>query len=129
MTFFPVSRAQIATPQSVTAEEMERRRAAETLRPMIATPPQPVSHVEEDVPSLPSMTQMAKNVTASLARTVKAAARGQSVRLSKEEADRRLAICQTCQFFRTVDQRCSKCGCFMAVKTYLRAETCPVGKW
>lgn len=129
MIFFPVNRAQTATPQSVAAAEAQQRVAKAP--PAIATPvtsynspPAPM-----EVPSLPSMTQMAKNVTASLMKTAKAAVKGQGVRLSKEEADHRLAICQVCQFFRQVDQRCSKCGCFMAVKTYLRAETCPVNRW
>jgi hypothetical protein len=97
--------------------------------PSVATTPVAAPTAPYTTPSLPSMIQMAKNVSASLARTAKQAATGQGVRVTKEEAERRLAICKTCQFFRLHDQRCSKCGCYMAVKTYLKAEKCPVGLW
>jgi hypothetical protein len=32
-------------------------------------------------------------------------------------------------FFDSLSERCSRCGCFLSVKTYLKAEKCPVGKW
>ena len=48
-------------------------------------------------------------------------------RSEKELKDERMAICQTCKFFNKV--RCTKCGCFMALKTTLKAASCPVGKW
>ena len=48
-------------------------------------------------------------------------------RSSKELLNERLSICQTCKFF--TGQRCLKCGCNMAIKTYLTASTCPIGKW
>lgn len=80
-------------------------------------------------PKLPSMTSMAGNLLKTAVNTVKTAVKGKSVSTSSLEANTRLAICQTCEYFRKSDQRCSKCGCFMAVKTYLKAEHCPVSKW
>ena len=41
----------------------------------------------------------------------------------------RLEICKTCEFFRARFNQCSKCGCFMNIKTTLKKATCPVGKW
>ena len=108
----------------IVAETSQPRRPENTLSPL----PEALSKPPEEL-SLPSMTQMAKNVLGSLGKTIKAAATGQGVKVTQETAEARLAICRSCPFFRTSDERCSKCGCYMAVKTYLRAEKCPVGKW
>ena len=88
-----------------------------------------VTPAEPEVPSLPSMLEMAKNAGGSLWRNTKAAVRGEKLKLTKEEAERRLDICRSCPFFRKDDERCSKCGCYLSSKTYLKAEHCPVGKW
>lgn len=80
-------------------------------------------------PAMPSITQMAKNITKSLALNAKSFISGYGLTLPTEEANRRLEICKGCEFFDSVKTRCSKCGCQMAVKTYLKAEKCPVGKW
>lgn len=50
-------------------------------------------------------------------------------RSSDEIAQERFAICQTCPAFRPRTQTCSKCGCFMKLKTLLAAAYCPVGRW
>lgn len=49
--------------------------------------------------------------------------------VDREEATRRLDICKACEFFDAVPERCSKCSCQMAIKTYGKAFKCPVGKW
>lgn len=46
----------------------------------------------------------------------------------KDEATRRLNICDKCEFF-TKAKRCNQCGCFMVAKTKLKDATCPMGKW
>ncbi len=145
MLFFPVPHtAPLRPPPSTTIVRGNAQNAVQ-LQPEAITPkpslpvlpkelerlvqqtsvPPTVAEAEEL--SLPSMTQMAKNVLGSLKKV--AAGIGQGIKLPKEEAEARLTICRTCPFFRHVDERCSKCGCYMAVKTYLRAEHCPVGKW
>jgi hypothetical protein len=80
-------------------------------------------------PQMPSMSQMARNLAQSVGRNLKSVAAGNELRLTAEEANKRLSICKGCEFFNQLQQRCGKCGCFMAVKTYLRAERCPIGKW
>lgn len=47
--------------------------------------------------------------------------------VSPEEAQRRLGICRTCDFF--TGKRCLKCGCFMVAKTKMATTACPIGKW
>jgi len=36
-------------------------------------------------------------------------------------------VCQSCVFFQR--GRCSKCGCFMKLKTQLASASCPENKW
>ena len=43
--------------------------------------------------------------------------------------DKRLSICQDCEYFISPTSQCKKCGCFMKVKTRLATTRCPVGKW
>lgn len=78
---------------------------------------------------MPSSIQMAKNLGNSLVRNVQSVAAGNPLKISEAEAKSRLEICKSCEFFNTESQRCTKCGCYMSVKTYLKAEKCPVGKW
>ena len=149
MIHFPVG---VTTVSRAPGIRPVRGRAADKVQaprpdmPVVAPPPMPlppaaterliqlsIPVAEEstpvEIPDLPSMTSMAKNVMGSVFKSAKSAITGHGVRVEKEEADRRLAICRGCPFFRHTDERCSKCGCYMAVKTYLRAERCPVGKW
>jgi hypothetical protein len=79
--------------------------------------------------SLPSTSQMALNLTQSIGRNIKSIASGNGLRLTTEEANNRMNICNSCPFYISEQQRCGKCGCYMAIKTYLKAERCPIGKW
>lgn len=77
----------------------------------------------------PSQLQMAKNLGTSIVRNMQSVVAGNGLRISDEEANHRLNICNSCEYFDQIQKRCKKCGCFMAVKTYLKAEKCPLGKW
>lgn len=50
-------------------------------------------------------------------------------RSQEEEVERRLNICRECPFFKPRTEQCSKCGCFMKLKTKLDRAHCPIGKW
>lgn len=41
----------------------------------------------------------------------------------------RLEICKRCTFFQTALKKCTKCGCFMKLKTTLANAACPIGHW
>jgi hypothetical protein len=47
----------------------------------------------------------------------------------EELGNTRLEICKGCPELIQLTTTCKKCGCFMAVKTKLKASTCPIGKW
>lgn len=80
-------------------------------------------------PQMPSMTKMAVNLGKSIVNNVASVASGNPLKADDESAKSRLSICRGCEFFDSNSERCGKCGCNMAIKTYLRAEKCPLGKW
>ena len=49
-------------------------------------------------------------------------------KLVSEDASHRWAICQACPEL-TSGNRCTQCGCFMKIKTKVRAAKCPLNKW
>lgn len=72
---------------------------------------------------------MAKNLGQDVVRNVKSVVSGNPLASDQQEAERRKAICNSCQFFNSTQDRCTKCGCYMAVKVYLKASSCPMNKW
>ena len=49
-------------------------------------------------------------------------------KLVSKDADYRWSICQKCPEL-TDANRCRQCGCFMKLKTKVKAAKCPIGKW
>lgn len=41
----------------------------------------------------------------------------------------RLSICKACPHLIKLTKQCTKCGCFMDLKTSLENSKCPMGKW
>lgn len=76
---------------------------------------------------MPSITDMGKNLVQTAVDSVKSVIQGEGFSITEDQAATRLSICEGCEFY--VNTRCTKCGCYMAVKTHLKAATCPVGKW
>jgi hypothetical protein len=50
-------------------------------------------------------------------------------RVSDEVKKLRMEFCTNCEFFISLTQQCTKCGCIMPAKTGLPHASCPVGKW
>ena len=85
--------------------------------------------IKKEELELPSKAEMAKNVTKSLARTVKSFVSGDGISTSDKEREKRMKECQSCAWYIKDKKRCAKCGCIVALKTYLLEEKCPIGKW
>jgi hypothetical protein len=51
--------------------------------------------------------------------------------VDKELADKRMAICDSCEHLKEVltVKTCSLCGCVMKIKIELNIAACPKGKW
>lgn len=84
---------------------------------------------DEIQPELPPLKDMAKGFLGTAADVLVGAFQGENVVVSNEVYNTRMSICNTCEFFRKDDKRCSKCGCFMEAKTRFKRTFCPVGKW
>ncbi len=50
-------------------------------------------------------------------------------KVTDEVQQERWKICQACEHLYKPTDSCRKCGCFMAVKTWMANQRCPVKKW
>jgi hypothetical protein len=80
-------------------------------------------------PALPPLRERVKNARVAAQRVITRSLRGGRVAVSADETEKRLSICQQCEFFRTSDGTCSQCGCFIRLKAKLATEACPLEKW
>lgn len=48
---------------------------------------------------------------------------------TKEIKNSRMDICKSCDRLFKPTRQCKECGCFMALKTWLKNATCPLDKW
>lgn len=48
---------------------------------------------------------------------------------TKEIRNERFDICKGCDRIFKPTRTCKECGCFMAMKTWLKHASCPLGKW
>ena len=48
---------------------------------------------------------------------------------NKDLSDERLTICYECPRLFKRTMTCKECGCFLKIKTLLKDQECPLGKW
>lgn len=84
---------------------------------------------EEKQSELPSFMGMAKGLMGSVKDIAGGALQGDGLLVTDEVYNTRMSICQSCEFFRQDDKRCSQCGCFMEVKSKFKKTYCPVHRW
>lgn len=70
-----------------------------------------------------SLGDMAKGIVKT---TIQAVKKG---KLNQEDRDKRYQTCINCPSFIRESKRCSECGCFMEMKTWIAGAMCPLGKW
>lgn len=78
--------------------------------------------------SPPTLIRQAVTLISSSAKECGSALSGESPVDDSEKA-RRLDVCHGCEYLITAEQRCSKCGCFVEVKSGFRTASCPDGRW
>ena len=76
----------------------------------------------------PPVSVMAANLAKAAVGEVKARVAGVT-KLDAGEIYRRMEICRGCEHFIHGQNRCALCGCFAALKSRMRSQHCPVGKW
>jgi hypothetical protein len=50
-------------------------------------------------------------------------------RVDSEQQESRFNICKSCEHFIPITTTCTKCGCFTNMKTWMKNQSCPIGKW
>jgi hypothetical protein len=87
----------------------------------------------DTTPSNPGLATTIRNVVGAANRVIHAALQGQPVFADKDEAARRLAICESnvCGVYDATNGRCISCTCFVKWKTSLSTEQgkCPKALW
>lgn len=43
-------------------------------------------------------------------------------------SENRMKYCRNCSYFTNTGQ-CAYCGCFLKLKTKIKEEKCPIGRW
>ena len=80
-------------------------------------------------PKPPPAAVMARNLAQAAGAEVKARIAG-TPPLDPIEIEQRMATCRACyEHFIQSQSRCALCGCFAALKSRMRSQHCPVGKW
>lgn len=54
---------------------------------------------------------------------------GKDLKVSEQEFNQRMAICQGCDRYKKETNQCNECGCFLAIKAKLTGMKCPLNKW
>jgi heterodisulfide reductase subunit A-like polyferredoxin len=79
----------------------------------------------------PGFMDLLKNSATAAARAAGAISEGKELKVSDEEKEKRLAICNSCPHKEELigQPRCGACGCFLKLKASLATEKCPKDKW
>jgi len=83
-------------------------------------------------PQFPKITDQVRNALNATARIIQSVVvKKESPIVEKIERDRRLIICNRCDFYRETSfgPLCAKCACFTGLKDILKTERCPKFKW
>ena len=90
-------------------------------------------HREHRGEDLPSGRQLLANAGQATLRNAASVLRGEPLGVDEAEATRRRAICDAnvCGMYRAESERCAhpKCGCYLRLKIWLKAECCPMALW
>jgi len=94
----------------------------------------PKTPLATPAPQMPSVFEMVTNLAGSAKDIASNAIQTGNVIAGKDKIEYRLGFCNGCEFYLDSNgdgkkDRCSKCGCYMEIKTKFIATKCPVGKW
>jgi len=98
------------------------------LRDQFRPKPQPEAPPPCRAKATPPLPVMAATLVRAAIHEVKARVSGVP-QVTDEEIARRMETCRTCEHFIQGQNRCELCGCFSALKSRMRSQHCPQGKW
>jgi len=82
-----------------------------------------------DHKSYPSIGEQGQNLAKFTFQVIKKALQSESLFVSSEVKQERLAICRGCEYYDPGQNRCKECGCFLDQKASYAIDSCPVHKW
>ena len=85
--------------------------------------------MSEENQNYPPLAQQAKNFGLSLSKLFQRAMNGEKMFATNEIQQERYKICQGCEKYDLMQDRCRECGCFVRQKIAFGHEICPINKW
>lgn len=79
--------------------------------------------------ALPPVTTQVKNAFGAATRVLSNIVNNHRIMAEEDVILQRKSICESCEFWLKDKQRCTKCGCYTALKIKLSSESCPIKKW
>jgi len=76
---------------------------------------------------MPNAVSMAKDLASTALNAMRMAIRNGDILAQEDIVKKRITACNTCD--NKLGVRCTKCGCYISLKTAVAAATCPIGKW
>jgi len=86
--------------------------------------PRTIPPIENELQEMPSYGTMAKNALKALGAFI-----ANPTTVTKEEYAKRLEVCSSCDKYDDIGNRCTFCGCYLALKAKGAAFHCPLKKW
>lgn len=73
--------------------------------------------------------EMVKSLTVTLYNSVLRKLQGKRALARRARREHRLSLCKSCSSYCCGQKRCTTCGCFIKIKTWIFTAECPEGKW
>ena len=80
-------------------------------------------------PIYPSWLTQAQNLQELTSKILSDVVDGDDLFATDFEQQRRMDMCQVCEFYDKSKHRCTKCGCYMKYKVTFKSSECPIDKW
>lgn len=84
-----------------------------------------ITTFEQSPHSFPPLLEQAKNLIKDVAQHITSG----TEKCTEEEIEKRLSICDTCEYLKRESLRCAACGCHLTVKSKWKSSKCPLSKW
>ena len=75
----------------------------------------------------PNAYTMTRDLSVTVVNAFRHALKTGEILSTEEDARNRITTCNACEFKSGV--QCTKCGCYISLKTAVKVAKCPIGKW
>jgi len=82
-----------------------------------------------DTNDLAELANQLKSLKETMNQVKLGALKGERIVAKKPLWQQRQDVCDQCEYYQIPQNICSKCGCFMKIKTKINHAKCPLDKW